>query len=103
MASSTAFLDQKKLGQIIRDARDAHGGRGLTVRELAAVTGITEAVITSYETGARQPTLLNLWKLATVLSIDLNALRTSTMALSSPDEHHRKDAPESSVEARPDA
>lgn len=86
MAGPTAALDQKELGRILRSAREAHGDRGLTVRELALVTGIAEAVVTSYETGARQPTLLNLWKLSTVLSIDLNELRRRTMVLADGDE-----------------
>ena len=73
-------VDLRHLGALLREAREAHGrGTGFTVRELSLLAGVTEAAITSYESGARQPSLRNLWRLATALGIDLNHLRRQTL------------------------
>lgn len=94
MGSQTlASLDLRRLGSMLRAARERHSGR-LTVRELAGITGIAESVVTSYETGARQPTLLNLWKLATVLGLDMNEVRRRTLIFA---EQPSEDPPEDDV------
>lgn len=48
--------------------------RGLTVRELAEKSGLTQAAITRIETGKTKPYLSTLGKLANALEIELEEL-----------------------------
>lgn len=72
-------VDLRQLGVLLREAREDHGFDGLSIRELAIVTGISESALTSYERGDRQLTVRNLWRLSAVLGLDLNDLRKVTL------------------------
>ncbi len=63
---------QKSLAEILREARDR---KRLTQTRLAELTGLSQAVISQYETGdVGNPSLATLQRLARVLDLDLVAI-----------------------------
>lgn len=65
----------KKLGVLIRDAREASGK---TIKECAAALGITPATFKSYERGAKSPSLPEVEVLAYYLDVPLEHFWGST-------------------------
>ena len=63
----------KKLGAFLREQRI---NKGLSVRELSEITGISKSYIDYIETGARKPTSQKIMKLANALECSLEELIT---------------------------
>jgi transcriptional regulator with XRE-family HTH domain len=67
--SENEFL--KRFGERLRQLRQA---KHLTQEELAAKVGFSRSYYTEIETGKRNVSLLNLWKLAVCLDVSLHNL-----------------------------
>jgi len=94
-------IDLRALGLLLREAREAFGVGTLTVRELSMMTGVKESVITSYESGVRQPSLRNLWRIVTALGMDLNELRRQTLVHSADSDELDDEPTEKSSKPQP--
>lgn len=56
---------------LLKNAREA---KGIKTRELAQLSGIDQALISKFESGARRPTKKQILKLSEILEIDPNPL-----------------------------
>lgn len=63
-------LEEKFIKNLITERKK----KGLSQRDLAYKTGLTQQVISSFESGSRRPTLLNLIKYLMGLGIDINKI-----------------------------
>ncbi|MGI8313232.1 helix-turn-helix domain-containing protein [Saccharopolyspora hattusasensis] len=66
-----ALADAAVLGQLLRDARR---DRGLSLKAFAAQSGISEGLLSKFERGSGNPSLLTLQKIAAALGIRLSDL-----------------------------
>lgn len=69
--ADAATADTAMLGQLLRDARR---DRGLSLKAFAAQSGISEGLLSKFERGSGNPSLLTLQKIATTLDIRLSDL-----------------------------
>jgi len=70
----TKFVMNKKVIKMKTLIKSARLKKKLKVREVAAILGIDQALVSKFETGSRIPTEVQIHQLAFVLSIDVNQL-----------------------------
>lgn len=59
---------------VARNLRNLREGRGLSLEQLAGLTGVSKSMLRQIENGASSPTIATIWKIANGLRVSFTAL-----------------------------